>query len=137
VVSQSVTSQVVHVQAAAAHSPVHPVAIGAPLVETFTVTNTGPDTTNATLTISFSGNFVLGPVTDTTGTGCSGTGPITCDLGTLAAGGQGSSSTVTVTLIPLVGHSITLQAVVATGVANLSNNTANDSVSVTFRPRAR
>ncbi|MDY7079798.1 MAG: hypothetical protein SXV54_23185 [Chloroflexota bacterium] len=72
---------------AAATSP-DLVIVGAPLTYTFTITNYGPSPAGATsvtlkLTDTFPLSVTFGSATPSQGT-CSGTSPITCDLGALA-----------------------------------------------------
>ena len=62
------------------------VLLGGTMTYTLTVVNEGPsDATGVVLTESIpAGTTVVEPLPD----GCTGTGPITCDLGDLAAGGS-------------------------------------------------
>ena len=72
------------------------VFLGSSTTYNITVTNNGPSAANAVvLTDTLAGGMVLGAVNPSSGTTCSGTGPITCTLPTPFA--SGATATVAVT----------------------------------------
>lgn len=118
------------------HTPTHPVAFGGTLTETITVSNAGPnDATTTTLTVNLSGNFLVKSLSPTGE--CTGTTTITCNLGPLTAGGQ--PATVTITLTPLLGRMISLDATVTSDLPDNVpiNNAASDQLKVVLLPQAR
>jgi photosystem II stability/assembly factor-like uncharacterized protein len=124
-VSQSVAAQTINVSVQPlAHVPTHPVAIGGALTETITVTNSASSSAASTImvTVNVTGKFLLTPVN-----GCSGSGPIICNLGTL---NPGQTASTALTLTPLLGHDIAIHV-------ELGNTSADDAISVRFKPQAR
>ncbi|HEY0139841.1 MAG TPA: hypothetical protein VGF48_03035 [Thermoanaerobaculia bacterium] len=102
-----------------------PVYNGDHVVFTVTVTNDGPDAaTGVTLTNTFSGlaTFVSAP-------GCSGTGPVTCNLGTLASG---ASASITLTLATNGTGTVANSAQVTSSTTDPDpgDNTSNASTNV-------
>jgi uncharacterized repeat protein (TIGR01451 family) len=101
-----------------------PVLINGTLTYTLGVRNNGPDTATAVVvTDSLPANVTFVSATPSTGT-CSGDRVITCQLGTLAAGG---TATIQVVVKPTATGTITNTAVVAghETESDLSNNTAS------------
>lgn len=114
------------------HPFTHPAAVGGTFTETITVTNHGPDATDATLVISLTGNVVLGAVS---GTGCTVGGTISCNLGTLNNGDQ---SIVTIPITPLLGRTVSIQVMVnGTLPDNFpGNNNAGEVIQSRHKPLA-
>ena len=92
---------------------------------TITVTNDGPDAAaNVTLTNTFSG-----PATLVSAPGCSGSGPVTCSLGTLASG---ASASITLTLSTGGTGTVANNAQVTSSTTDpdASDNSSNASTNV-------
>jgi hypothetical protein len=124
-VSQSVAAQTINVSVQPlAHAPMHPVAFGGTLTETITVTNSASSTAASTImvTVNVTGKFLVTPVN-----GCSGSGPIICNLGTL---NPGQTASTVLTLTPLLGHDIAIHV-------DLGSSSADDAIDVRFKPQAR
>lgn len=123
-VSQSITAATITITLQASHAPIRPVAIGGTLAETIKVTNLASSTSSTTVTvnISITGNFIL-----SSAAGCTGTGPIMCNAGTL---NPGDSTNISLTLTPLLGHDISIHA-------SVGASSADDAISVRFKPQAR
>jgi uncharacterized repeat protein (TIGR01451 family)/CSLREA domain-containing protein len=109
--------------------------VGNNLTYTITVTNSGPDdATGVTLTDNIAipnGQFTLVSVTPSAGT-CTGTGPITCNLGTLLSTANATVQVIIAPTIPTGGTPP--QSVTATNTASVTsnetdNNTANNTAS--------
>ncbi len=130
-----VLTQVVHgtdVSVTLTHVP-DPANIGGKLTFSAVVQNNGPDTANVTFTETFVGASYVVSTNTTLGT-CSGTGPISCNLGSMT-NGQSATVTVVITPLPLI------RTITATGLAtpdvtdsNPANNTAINTVRVRFKP---
>jgi uncharacterized repeat protein (TIGR01451 family) len=104
-----------------------PVAVGANLTYTLTVTNHGPSAaTEVTLTDTLPGTVTLVSAP----AACSGTTTLTCDLGTLA---DGASTTVTITVQPTATGTLTNTASVEANELDteMANNTATATTTVT------
>ena len=139
-VSQSVTAQLADLSVSVAHSPTtRAVAIGGKLTEIIVVSSASStpsqtySSTAVTVTINASGNFVLNSMSAV----CSGTAPITCNVGSISPGQQ--ASPISINLTPLLGHDLSVQ-VTATGTTAdpaLGNNSATDPITVQFKPFAR
>src|SRR5262249_44042247 len=94
--SVSVTSASADVAVTKVDAP-DPVAAGQLLTYTLTVSNSGPSSaTGVTLTDALPGNVAINVVTYSQGT-CTGYGPITCSVATLASG---ASATITIQVRP-------------------------------------
>jgi hypothetical protein len=115
------------------HPFTHPAAFGTAFTETITVTNHGPNATAATLVITVTGNFLLGPVT---GTGCTVGGTINCSLGTL---NNGDTSIVTIPITPLLGRTISIHATVSGTLPDNvpADDNALEVIQVRHRPLAK
>jgi uncharacterized repeat protein (TIGR01451 family) len=107
-----------------------PVTVGANLIYTIVVTNNGPSQATGvalTDTLPSGVNFVSAP-------GCSGTGPVVCNLAPLASS---ASATITITVTPqlaVAGTTITNTVSVTNSNEtdpNTSNNTATQTTTVT------
>jgi len=119
-------STCVAVQSAAADLDVtqtispNPILVGNNLTYNVTVTNSGPDdATGVLLTNAISipnGQFTLVSVTPSQGT-CTGTGPITCSLGTIVSTANATVRIVVAPTIPTTGTPP--QSVTATNIANV------------------
>ncbi len=102
----------------------NPGQAGIPLSYRITVTNNGPGpATNVTVTDTLPAGVAFGSATATQGN-CNGTGPVNCNLGTLAAG---NSAIVTIVVTPGAPGEITNVATVSASESDFdsSNNTAN------------
>lgn len=100
---------------------------------TVTVTDTGSaDATGTTVMDTLPGTSILDSATPSQG-GCSGTGPITCSLGTIAAGG---SATITVVVTPVQPETATNKAVASSPDAS-SQATTTASATVTSSPTTK
>lgn len=114
----------------------NPVLVGNNLTYNITVSNAGPDdATGVTLTDNIAipnGQFILVSVTPSAGT-CTGTGPITCNLGTIA---PAANATVSIVIAPTINTAGSPpQSVTATNTASVTSNeqdtnTANNAASV-------
>jgi uncharacterized repeat protein (TIGR01451 family) len=116
------------------HHP-DPAAIGGKLFFVATVTNNGPSSANVTFGETFIGAQELVSATVTTGTGtCGSTEPVSCTLSGMA---NGESRQVTVIVNPLLGRNLTATATVGSDVTdpNSSNNMANDTARIRFKPQ--
>src|SRR5262249_4380080 len=103
----------------------NPVTVGNNLTFTITITNAGPSpATNATLTDTLPAGATLVSATASQGT-CSGSGPVTCSLGTVTAG---SSVTVALLVIPTQAGTASLTATVT--AAEVDANATNNAVTV-------
>ncbi len=130
-----ILTQVVHgtdVSVTLTHVP-DPANIGGKLTFSAVVQNNGPDTANVTFTETFVGSSYVVSTNTTLGT-CTGTGPISCNLGSMT-NGQSATVTVVITPLPLI------RTITATGMAtpdvtdsNPANNTAINTVRVRFKP---
>jgi len=109
------------------------VAVGAPLTYTATVTNNGPTTTVATLTLTFPIKVRITAMD----AACTGSGPVVCTSSALATSAQASFH-VTI-LAPLTHDLKTTASVISSTTADpdLSNNTAQNSVRIYLRPMRR
>lgn len=115
----------------------NPSTVGTPTTFTFTVTNTGSDpASGTTLTVPIPANASLTSDASSAGS-CSGTETVTCSLGDI--GGSGATpglaspalsggATVTLTIVPTGGSSLSLTATTSSVVAHLS---AADAASLT------
>ncbi|HLQ50458.1 MAG TPA: glycoside hydrolase family 44 protein [Terriglobales bacterium] len=106
------------------------VMVGTLLSYTATVTNNGPTTTAATLTLTFSKAVHMGALPN----GCTGAGPVQC---TTAALSTGQNASFPLSLIAPLTHDLKVTATVLSSTAadpDPSNNTAKDSVRVYLRP---
>jgi hypothetical protein len=120
------------------HSSTHAAAIGGTWTETITVTNSQAspaDSPSTAVTVNVTGEYAaaaLNIVSAPNGASCNSTN-LTCSLGTLSIG---SSATVTLTLTPLLGRSISIQASVSGGLPDNSpaNNNKTDVIQVRHRP---
>ena len=100
-----------------------PVTAGGTVTYTITVTNNGPSpATNVTVTDTLSGSTTYGSSIPSQGS-CTGTGPVICNLGSLA---NGASATVTITVTaPTEGGTIYNSASVSG--SEFDPNTGNNS----------
>jgi uncharacterized repeat protein (TIGR01451 family) len=106
-----------------------PARVGYPLVYTLTIANQGPsEASGVTLIDELPAQATLGSIVPSQGD-CSGTNPITCDLGTLA---YSATATVTVVVTPTVAGVITNTASVTQSEIdpNDANNTAEEGTGV-------
>src|SRR5579859_1300394 len=107
------------------------------LAFTFTVSNTGQNATGVNLNTTLAGSLLSVNAVATQGT-CSGTGPVSCNLGTIANGG---TAQVTITVVPasLSARSIAVAAIVRSDASDLNpaNNFTGDTAQVRLRPFAR
>lgn len=102
-----------------------PATVGAEVTYTLTVKNNGPlAATGVTLTDTLPAGVTL--VSATPSATCTGTGTVTCTLGSLAAGG---AATVTVVVKPTAEGTLTNRASVT--AAETDSNPANNQVTVT------
>ncbi len=101
----------------------NPVFVGNNLTYTITVANNGPnDATGVALTDNVTipnGQFTVVSVTPSAGS-CTGTGPINCNLGTIAPSANATVSVVIAPTIPTTGTPP--QSVTATNTASVSSN---------------
>ncbi len=106
-----------------------PVTEGNALTYTLTVSNAGPDAATsvvATDTLPASVTFVS--ATTSQGSGCTGTGPVTCNLGTI---NNNANATVTIVVIPNTPGSITNNASVTANESDPTTpNTASEDTQV-------
>jgi len=87
---------------------------------TFTMSNSGPSTTNNTqLVVTFPAGVSLSPATGASPTGCVGAGTVTCDVGSIT-GGQRK----TVSLVAIASTT----GLITVNVAATSNETAGEAV---------
>lgn len=110
-----------------------PVAAGAALTYTITVTNAGPSAVlGAIFSDTLPAGVTLRSVENFFGA-CSGTSVVVCGLGTL---GSGSSAFVTIVVTPTVGGTLTNMVTVRSDDfdPNLTNNTATENTTVTGGP---
>ena len=114
----------------------NPVPINTPFTITFTVTDRGLLTaTGTTLTATLPAGATLGSATASQGS-CSGTGPVTCALGTLVMNGV---ATVTLQLTPTQTGTITTAASVSSAQpdpASSDNTVSVQTTVVAFGPTA-
>jgi len=106
------------------------VMIGTPLAYTATVTNNGPDSTAATVTLAFSRNVHITAMD----AGCTGSGPVQCTSSTLASG---ANATFHVTVLAPMTHLLNATASVSSSTTadpNPGNNSATNSVKICLRP---
>jgi uncharacterized repeat protein (TIGR01451 family) len=144
--SVTVTCPVIDLAITKSDSP-DPVVVGNQLTYTLVVTNNGPDpATNAVVTDSLPSEVTFVSATSSQGT-CSGSNPVTCQLGTMPVG---ATVTIVIVVKANVAGKITNTAVVAGAEAEstTANNTATaDTVvngprtppvcyRVTVRPRS-
>lgn len=108
-----------------------PVTVGNNLTYTITISNAGPvAATNVTLTDTLPAGAALALATPSQGS-CSGSGPVTCALGTIAAG---ASATTTIVVTPTqVGAASLTASVAATEFDPDTGNNAT-TVAATVRP---
>jgi hypothetical protein len=114
------------------HAP-DPANLGGKVTLTAAIKNNGPDSTHVSFTETFAGSNIVVSAIPSMGT-CLGSGPVNCDLGTMT---NGESATVTIVLTPI--HLIRTVSATATVTADLvdsntSNNTADTTVRVRFKP---
>jgi len=113
--------------------PTPTVIVGNNLTFTITVTNHGPASApSITVTDTLSGSASFSFVSATPSQGaCSGTGPVTCSLGTI---NNGAAATVAVVVTPTAAGTISSLANVtsAIGDPNLSNNSSSVSTAVVY-----
>jgi uncharacterized repeat protein (TIGR01451 family) len=103
----------------------NPATVGTTLSYRITITNNGPATaTNVNVTDTLPANVTNVSSSTTQGT-CNGTGPVNCNLGTLA---NGASAVVTINVTPTVAGQITNTASV-TG-AEADSDAGNNSATV-------
>jgi uncharacterized repeat protein (TIGR01451 family) len=103
-----------------------PVIAGSPLTYTITVTNSGPNAAlGMVMTDALPAGVVFVAANPTQGT-CSGSGTVTCDIGTLASG---SSAAITISVTPITAGVLTNTAGVGSNIADL--NTTNNSATAT------
>lgn len=106
-----------------------PVYNGNDVVFTVTVTNDGPDAAaNVVLT-----NFYSGPATFVSAPGCTGTGPVLCNLGTLASG---ASASITLTLTTTSSGAVTNNASVSSTTTDPDPGDNTSIASATVIPQA-
>jgi hypothetical protein len=112
------------------HLSVDPTQLGKPITFTAQLTNNGATAGDVKVFFAFNTPVVIG----SSSVECTGTGPVTCDLGTVA-----SSATVNLTVVPRLVRA--LEASVTVNSSNSESSTANNlggsSVQVRFRPFAR
>ena len=107
-----------------------PVTVGSDVTYTLSVTNSGPnDATGVTLTDTPPASASATPSQGT----CSGTGPVSCDLGSLVSG---ASATVAITVTPTAAGTITNGANVSANESDPlpGNNSASESTTVNSPP---
>jgi uncharacterized repeat protein (TIGR01451 family) len=112
-----------------------PLQVGSDLTYGIMVTNQGPDAaTGVTLTDTLPSGVAVQSVSATQGS-CSGSGTITCVLGSLA---NGASAQVTIVVTPLNTGTIfnTASVTASEGDPNLSNNSAQAQTTVVAPPSA-
>lgn len=110
-----------------------PVMVGNEFTYNLTVTNLGPDAAdNVVVTDTLPANVTVASAIASQGT-CAGTGPLTCNLGTLAQNGK---ATITLTLTPNAVGSITNQASVTSSLLDpkSDNNSASHSTKISDKP---
>ncbi len=102
------------------------VFLGQTTTYTITVTNNGTSAANAVkLVDTLATGMMLGTVTATSGTTCTGTGPITCTLPTPFA--SGATATITVPETATAAGSFANSAVVSDSNIPIDPNTANNT----------
>jgi uncharacterized repeat protein (TIGR01451 family) len=108
-----------------------PVVADQPLTYTVTVANdSATDATGVSLQDTVPPGVQQGSVGASQGS-CSGTGTVTCPLGTIAAGG---SATVTITVTPIAPGNITNTATVTPSDATPLDNTSSGTTSIQAEP---
>lgn len=111
-----------------------PLAVGQTLTYTVAVANSGPaNATAVTLTDTLPSSVTFVSATSTQGTCVEASGTVICSVGTLA---NGASATVTITVRPRIGVTITNTASVTGNEPDLNptNNTASASTEVLGPP---
>lgn len=107
----------------------NPVPAGSNETYTLTASNAGPDTaTNVTISDTLPTNATLVSATPSQGAACTGTAPLTCNLGSIA-----SAANATVTIVVQVNAAATGTVVNAASVAadQLDPNTGNNAANLT------
>ncbi len=88
-----------------------PVAVGAVLTYTLSITNNGPaDATGVTVTDTLPGTVTFGTATPSQGSCSQAAGVVTCPLGTILVS---ATATITITVTPTTPGTITNVAMVA------------------------
>jgi CSLREA domain-containing protein/uncharacterized repeat protein (TIGR01451 family) len=121
--------------ALAASSPAR-AAVGAPITDTFTITDNGPGSATG---VSFSASLPSGAMyfgATTSQGNCSGTTSITCEIGTIGSSQTGGTGTVSVTLVWIASVSGTLTASARVTAAESDPNPGNNAAGATTRVAA-
>jgi len=104
-----------------------------PLSYRITVTNNGPATaTNVVVTDTLPGSVAFGSATATQGN-CNGSGPVNCNVGTLAVGG---SAIVTIVVTPSAPGQITNTASVTASESDFDSTNNTASTTTVIQPAA-
>jgi uncharacterized repeat protein (TIGR01451 family) len=111
-------------------------AVGAPITDTFTITNNGPGSaTNVIFSASLPTGAMYFGATTSQGT-CSGTTSITCEIGTIGSSQTGGTGRVTVTLVWIATVPGTLTASARVTAAESDPNPANNAAGAPTRVAA-
>ena len=106
----------------------NPVPAGSNQTYTLTVTNAGPnDATNVTVTDTLPTNATLVSATPSQGAACTGSAPLTCNLGTVA---NAASATLTIVVTVNAGATGTLANTASVVSDQLDPNKTNNTASV-------